>query len=578
MRNDSLSCEKIFINRDYREIRQIGRGGDGTVYLVFHKPTEQMRAAKCFRTENSQRRLQELMLIKRLRHSALPQVLDICIGEQQIWLIMEYINGRNISEIPCEERSMIQFFSIASQLSEILIYLHTRPCPILHLDLKPTNVLLRQDGSLVLIDFGAAILEAWGETQGHYGTPGFAAPEQKQQGKRIDVRADIYGYGALLYFYLCEKRPVVAQTKKMEWNSPWQKRCKRGVRQIVERCLSPEPEGRFTDFQEVQKAFALVRLRYHWYRRMQKSIGVVVFLAVVLGFAWSHLLYTGMFSEIAVRQNRKKYDLLLERSEALGFSLAVGCFEEAVKLCPGRNEWCFLLLERIGSDYIFDEGEEEAVRKLIYTVLPGEERTFLEYQKSTNNPAYRELAYRMGMLYWYFYSGTGGKRAAANWFEAAVDLQRKQVESGEQKENKDTCEQESAWLESAKIHAEISGYYERLGKRDAEGVSGAKYSSYWEDLKRLWALDSLEKEGRGVQLHVADELLGCMLFHMQEICESGESFETVKKLLELLENFFQRTGNEMEATDVEKAKEQCNEARASIMRVYERIGGTVFEK
>ena len=84
-----------------------------------------------------------------------------------------------------------------------------------------------------------------------------------------------------------------------------------------------------------------------------------------------------MFSEIAVRQNRKKYDLLLERSEALGFSLAVGCFEEAVKLCPGRNEWCFLLLERIGSDYIFDEGEEEAVRKLIYTVLPGEEWTFL---------------------------------------------------------------------------------------------------------------------------------------------------------------------------------------------------------
>ena len=202
----------------------------------------------------------------------------------------------------------------------------------------------------------------------------------------------------------------------------------------------------------------------------------------------------------------------------------------------------------------------------------------MEYQKSTNNSAYRELAYRMGMLYWYFYSGTGGKRAAANWFEAAVDLQRKQVESGEQKENKDACEQESAWLESAKIHAEISGYYERLGKRDAEGFMGAKYSSYWEDLKRLWALDSLEKEGRGVQLHVADELLGCMLFHMQEIYESGESYETVKKLLELLENFFQRTGKEMEATDLEKAKEQCNEARVSIMRVYERIGGTVFEK
>lgn len=569
-----MSRDKIFINKDYRIIRQIGKGGDGTVYLVFHTPTEQMRAAKCFQTEDKQRRLQELMLIKKLRHLGLPQVLDICTYEENIWLIMEYISGRSISDIPCKERSMIQFFSIACQLSEILIYLHTRACPILHLDMKPSNVLLRQDGRVVLIDFGAAILEAWGETQGHYGTPGFAAPEQKQREKKIDVRADIYGYGALLYFYLCGKTPGVQNGKNLKWKTTWQKGCKRDIRRMIEKCLALEPEQRFANFQEVQKALAFVRCRYNWHRQIQKSLGAVLLFIIAVCFAWRHLAHTEIFSEMAARRIGKKYDLLLERSEALGFGQAIGCYEEAAKLCPGKNEWCFLLLERVGSDYLFDETEEDVVRKMIYTVLPGENQTFLEDQKIRNNQEYRELAYRLGILYWYFYSGTGGKRAAAKWFAVAADTEKGELESEAPKNDRDAF----PWLESAKIHAKISDYYEKLGKRNEKGDMSAEYSTYWEDLKRLWDLDSLKKEESGVQLHIADELLGCMILHMQEICDAGESYETVKEVLGLLENFFRKPGQEMEQSELEKGKEQCKEAKASVMRVYERVGGTVFEK
>lgn len=99
--------------------------------------------------------------------------------------------------------SEMEFFSIAGQLSEVLGYLHGRRMPILHLDIKPTNLLLKRNGRLVLIDFGAALQGQPGiRPEQCCGTPGFAAPEQYQKGSYLDARTDVYGAGAVLYYLL----------------------------------------------------------------------------------------------------------------------------------------------------------------------------------------------------------------------------------------------------------------------------------------------------------------------------------------------------------------------------------------
>ena len=143
--------------QEYCILRELGSGGEGKVYLVRHQVTEQLRAAKRLWKGTDADRLHELKMMKRLRHPSLPEVIDVLPEKDCIWLIMTYVKGQCLQELFGGGISEMEFFSIAGQLSEVLGYLHGRRMPILHLDIKPTNLLLKRNGRLVLIDFGAAL-------------------------------------------------------------------------------------------------------------------------------------------------------------------------------------------------------------------------------------------------------------------------------------------------------------------------------------------------------------------------------------------------------------------------------------
>ncbi|MCC8067193.1 MAG: protein kinase [Clostridiales bacterium] len=140
----------------YQIIRCLGSGGEGTVYLVCHLITEQLRAAKVLKNIGEGRK-HELNMMKHLKHTSLPGVIDVLEEDGIIWLIMEYIHGQRLDYAVAKGMTETQVWSIARQLSEVLLYLHTRKVPVYHLDIKPSNILVRQDGSIVLIDFGASI-------------------------------------------------------------------------------------------------------------------------------------------------------------------------------------------------------------------------------------------------------------------------------------------------------------------------------------------------------------------------------------------------------------------------------------
>lgn len=547
------------IGRDYQIIRMLGLGGDGTVYLVRHNPTEQLRAAKRLKTDALRQRRHELDMMKHLRHPSLPQVFDVLEEQGELWLILEYINGKPLSALGKEEIGPALFFSIARQLADVLCYLHTRRTAILHLDIKPPNIMLRPDGSLCLIDFGAAIRAA--PTGGHelcFGTPGFAAPEQSDPAVRPDGRADIYGFGALLYYCLYREipRPFSAcrgriQAERTRW--------KRLVSPLLLRCLESDREKRFPDTRALCNAVRKTEKRYTARIRRRRGSAAALFLLSVLVFAAASLPGED-HGGVKSAETEKAYRALLEQADGLGFEQAVACYEQALALRPKDAAWCERLIERIDADYLFSKAEEEALKTLLFSAPQGQADTEDELL-ALASPEYGALAYRIGLAYWYFYEGAGGKSAASRWFKRAIETQDIQTRSAA----------EPAWLASARIHARIGSYYETLGKRDADGKLQSEIGTYWNDLTELWGLGSLSSESIGVRCEIAKELLSLLIMQTHELKTQGVKPEQLQETLASIELFVAKNSETEEL--VRACGEQCGAAREALGRESEKEKG-----
>lgn len=570
------------IGTNYRVIRELGRGGEGRVYLVQHLVTEQYRAAKVLDHVTGDRRFQEIHAMKRLEHPSLPQIFDVIIEGERIWLILEYIRGRCLHEIPRQEVCPEQFFLIAGQLAEVLLYLHTRAAPVFHLDIKPSNLILQADGRLVLIDFGAALHKDELQRQTKcFGTPGFAAPEQFQKGT-ADGRSDIYGAGAVLYYYLFRTTPDRGQSLTAEMKS-LEKAGNRFWREeavgLISQCLARDPDQRFVDTTTFSRAVKRAENRYKVYKNLKSTAAAALFLGVVVWFA-AHQFWHGS-TETEVQELQKKemqkqqqYQLILDQADQLGFEQAVVCYKEAAELFPEYTDWVFHLLERITDDYSFTLEEEQSLKELLYrpagktvnqegraqqpeqsTALETEQNIVLELLRQQEK-FYGEFAYELGIAYWYYYEETGGKRAAFQWFSQAVEAGRQQEQNGESVGH---------WLELARIHAKIGTYYEKLGKVDANGIQRASMVIYWEDLEKLWGLEE-GADSLIIQKQLAEELLSCMILHGYELSEQGKDPKEFQEILRQVEVFAEKNPQLL-------LEEQCEAAGAAIQRISDRQNG-----
>lgn len=556
-----------WIGQDYRLIRRIGGGGEGAVFLVRHCPTEQLRAAKSLKTDMCGRRLHELNMMKRLKHPALPQVFDVLEEEGQLWLILEYIRGSALSELKMEELTPESFFSIACQLAEVLAYLHSRKTPVLHLDIKPTNIMLRQDDRLVLIDFGAAVFAGPEiDPAARYGTPGFAAPEQKTAGKILDVRTDFYGIGAVLYYCLYGTVPGRAHLWDYGGRLPdllWRV----SVNRILIRCLQKRPEKRFQTDKALCSRLRRAEKRFLRIKQMKRTIGAVLFLAVTLYFALVRLPEDAA-NETAASEvwENQEFEILLRQADELGFSQAASCYEAAAALKPEDISWCERLLRRIAGDCIFSMEEEEVLKGLLYSVVPGKKVPTVDLLRKCPEE-FGTFAYNTGILYWYFYEGNGGRSAAANWFEQALESQNEiqdspekdQAESGPAEKAKRPAESSVQWLDAARVHAKIGKYYEKLGKRDINGRQQADFAVYWDDLLQLWGMDNLREDFGGIRREIAKELLSCLVMQAHELRSSGKRLEQLTAALEEIGTYIQ--------TDSESGAEEDEAYRLYVLAI-----------
>src|SRR5712672_577936 len=202
----------------YKISRLLGGGGMGMVYLasdqrLANRPCAIKEMVDHFidqaqRIEANEYFAREADTLAQLKHQAIPAITDRFEIANRHYLVMEYVEGRNLEEElaargePLPEGLVID---IARQLSDVLAYLHGLKPPIIYRDMKPSNVMLNPNGRVVLVDFGIARLFKAARKGTMIGTLGFAPPEQYQG--NVDPRSDIYSLGATLHYVVTGRDP-----------------------------------------------------------------------------------------------------------------------------------------------------------------------------------------------------------------------------------------------------------------------------------------------------------------------------------------------------------------------------------
>ncbi|MBQ9001328.1 MAG: serine/threonine protein kinase [Eggerthellaceae bacterium] len=184
-------------------------------------------------------------ILKALDHPTLPRHVASYEDDSCAVAVRSYIEGspldRHVRENDLGEQDIA---GLVTELCDVLAYLHHRPDPVIHRDIKPQNVIVRPDGSVALIDFDIArTFNAGRESDTvFFGTRAYAAPEQYGFAQ-TDARSDIYSLGVLLRFLLTgsprENRNV---------------RVYRPLEKIIAKCTAFDPDNRYTDVDQVKKA------------------------------------------------------------------------------------------------------------------------------------------------------------------------------------------------------------------------------------------------------------------------------------------------------------------------------------
>src|SRR6185503_11973301 len=226
--------------QNYRILRVLAAGGFSFVYLA-HDANEQPVAIKEYLPQalalrangSAQPQVAEAHLalfrvgmkcffeeagaLARLSHPNVMRVLDIFRANETVYLVMRYERGRALNEhirALTEPVSELWLRNTFAQLLDGLREVHT--AKLLHLDIKPANVYLRNDGTPLLIDFGAArqVLSAEGTKLPPLYTPGYAAPEMHDQRELLGPWSDIYSIGATMYACLSRTTPQPANARR----------------------------------------------------------------------------------------------------------------------------------------------------------------------------------------------------------------------------------------------------------------------------------------------------------------------------------------------------------------------------
>lgn len=250
---------------------KIGDGGMGVVYLAKDRrlnryvAIKRLNAASLAKPALRERFLQEARAVAALNHVNIVHIYSLGEDENGPYIIMEYVGGPDANEIRREgsqtpsgparpltldayvlrhgQMTLEEAIPLLIRLGKAIEYAHS--CGVIHRDLKPSNVLLDKNLEPKICDFGLARLENKEESEANRKLTvpgekllslGYSAPEQERDASTTDIRSDVYGLGAILYFCLTAKNPRYFREQEVQPS----------VREVLVKALATERESRWS--------------------------------------------------------------------------------------------------------------------------------------------------------------------------------------------------------------------------------------------------------------------------------------------------------------------------------------------
>ena len=247
----------------YEILESIGVGASSTVFKARDTLIGRIVAIKTLQAGLNddawrERFMAEARIIGQLSHPRIVKLHDVGIDETSgsPYLVMEFVVGQTLEKhIAAKKPELQQVYSWGAALARALAYAHEQG--IIHGDIKPANIMINQDGRVMLTDFGIARFAAHvTHVGGLRGTPAYLSPEQIE-GKPTDGRSDIFSLGIVLYQLATGQRPfqsdsveaVCAQILKAKITPPTKVNpmLPRAFDGIIERCLARNPANRYAN-------------------------------------------------------------------------------------------------------------------------------------------------------------------------------------------------------------------------------------------------------------------------------------------------------------------------------------------
>lgn len=513
------------VDGKYKILDKIGQGGMSLVYLAVNEKVNKKWAVKEIRKDVGknygavkQSMTAELDLLKCLSHPNLPSIVDVIEEDENFLIVMDYIEGKSLSEIlkiyGAQPQEKVILWS--KQLCDVLEYLHTQNPPIIYRDMKPANVMLKPDGNVILIDFGAArtFKDEEANDTVWLGTRGYAAPEQYGGSGQTDARTDIYGLGATMYHLVTGHHPG-KPPYEMYPIRIWNRALSSGLEKIIQKCTRKNPRERYRscadlkqDLEHCQKITFLCKGKKN------------LFLSAVSASILASIAAAGAFMAERNQKNRAYEQYLMDAKSLMDKEEQFLAYEKAIRMLPRRGEAYLELMDRCFlDDYVLTTEEDEKLRSIL-GAASGNEKTNENYLRS-NTKAYEAFSYKAAMAYYYYFqNGTNNKSGALKWLEVveeASTLKPSIVERGRRLKK-------------------IAEYYSGIGVQRPEGDEGTTYLEYWNDMVQLTDGNLVQADNVRTALVMYEEFISQMYRHCLQFQHAQVTKEEMEKQIVKIEN------------------------------------------
>lgn len=511
----------------YKVLSEIGRGGMSTVYLAINEKANKPWAIKEVRKVKEQNYemvkqslMTEIDMLKNLSHKGLPSIVDVIEDDENILIVMDYIEGITLKALLKESGAQPQEKVVdwAMQLCEVLQYLHNRAQPIIYRDMKPSNIMLKSDGSVILIDFGTAreYKERNLEDTTCLGTQGYAAPEQFGGRGQTDARTDIYCLGATMYHLLTGHNPS-DPPYEMYPITQWNRNLSTGLERIVIKCTQKNPSDRYQSAQELMYDLSHYKdLDISALKSYKKKVWMCV---STLTLSILFLVLSVITSIVANKTIGNNYDYIIEVAQkATTTQSMIDAYMQAIDIDKTRPEAYQGLLDTFMEDVTFTENEEEVLVRLIISV-----NKYLQQFENGNPKEYADFCYDVGVLYWFYYEHEDSRQTnAVKWFQTAYSYYS----------NDDKHE---AKRKRCKVYIDIGTFYKRIMIAQNDGNDAGMYKEYWNNLLELNEMIDKESSESMIELRLYKEITSRITEYARYFINDGVNKEDIENELQLIE-------------------------------------------